>query len=405
MASELIIQLQNPDGSFVCEQYTNLPTPRSTYIAISYTNNANSEQLAIELKNRIIAAIKNIEHSFSSVMPRCGGAAVTFNHCYALSIPENFKLLIVVSDGNINTFADNSVLAWTDKILPVIPNGQNVNLPPPFNVPNAVFWNVNIGEVIPSIFGIIGISEEDQKIFISYKRTDREDLAIQLFDRLSHEGFDVFLDRFSINPGVNFQNRLYQELADKAMIVLLESPNYLSSEWVQYEIDFAKQYRLGILAVNTNSSPQTPAVDNEFRLNYLLTPANILDITDLNQLIIDIKYNHSIALYRKKYYLRNNILEALSNIGATSSIDNIGFIESLDAVGGQLYKIWATPRPPKVNDYHFTDTCHVNVEKIIVGPQFQEERRLIVNNWLSDKSTIKYFNEGELLRLAEYIYN
>ena len=67
------------------------------------------------------------------------------------------------------------------------------------------------------------ITTEITRIFISYRRLETLPVALQLFDRLTHEGFDVFLDRFSIPPGYDFQRRLNQELEDKSMVILLES--------------------------------------------------------------------------------------------------------------------------------------------------------------------------------------
>jgi hypothetical protein len=405
MASELIIQLQNKDGSFNCEKYNHLPSPKSVYIAICFTDNDQSELLAIELKTKLIDSIKKIESNFTSSAPPCGSnSIVDFNSCYALGIPENLKLLIVVSDAKVNTFSNPSVLSWNENTLPVIQSGNHVTLPNPFNKPNAVFWRNQIDEVVPTIFGIIGISEEDQRIFISYRRDDTAKLAEQLFDRLHHEGFDVFLDRFSINPGVNFQNRLYQELADKAMVIFLESPTFITSSWIQLEIDFAKKYRLGLLALNIDSSPMITSIDSEYRTNLTRNSSELLDKSTLADLVIYIREQHSIALFRKKNYLKKNIIEALENVGATTTIDNNGFISVNNKTGILNYKIWATPRPPAVNDYHYTDISHSIGERVIVGPEFQEDKRVRLNSWLCNKSTIKYYNEGELLDLANLIY-
>ena len=392
MASELIIQLQNRDGSFSCEKFDHLPSPKSVYIAICFTDNDESEQLAIDLKTNLIASITNLENNFITALPPCGGNAVGFNGCQALGIPDNLKLLVVVSDGISNTFADPSIFNWSEITLPIIQLGRHVNLPTPFNIPNAVFWRNSIDEVIPYIFGLIGVSEEEQRIFISYRRDDTTAFAEQLFDRLHHEGFDVFLDRFSIEPSVNFQNRLYQELADKAMIVFLESPTFLSSPWIQLEIAFAKKYRLGLLALNVDVSPQIPAIDNEYRIPVSLSnTTRQIDIIALDNLVTEIRQRHSVALYRMKNYLNNNIVAALESKGAKTSFDNNGFI-SVAAKAGKLdYKIWATPRPPKVNDYHYTDISHATGERVIVGPEFKENNREKVNTWLSQKSSVKYF--------------
>jgi len=405
MASELIIQFQNRDGSFSCEKFDHLTSPKSVYIAICFTDNNASEQLAIDLKVNLITSITNLESNFITALPPCGGNAIGFNGCHALGTPDNLKLLIVVSDGMSNTFADQSVLNWSETTLPVIQLGHHVNLPTPFNIPNAVFWKNSIDEVIPYIFGLIGISEEDQRIFISYRRDDTTPFAGQLFDRLHHEGFDVFLDRFSIEPSVNFQKRLYQELADKAMIVFLESPTFLSSHWIQLEIAFAKKYRLGLLALNIDGSPQIPAIDNEYRISVSLsTTTKQVDLAVLDNLVTKIRQRHSVALYRMRNYLNNNIVAALESRGAKTSFDNNGFINVTDKAGKLDYKIWATPRPPIVTDYHYTDISHANGERVIVGPEFKENKREKVNTWLSQKSLVKYYNEGEILSLTNLIY-
>ena len=405
MASELIIQLQNRDGSFNCEKFEHLPSPKSVYIAICFTDNNQSEQLAIDLKRNLINSIRNIESHFISSLPPCQRDVADFNKCRSLGISSNLKILLVVSDGNSNTFVNTSVLSWTHTTLPIFPINTNVSLPPPLGNPQATFWKNNIDEVIPTVFGLIGISEEDQRIFISYRQKDTTPFAEQLFDRLHHEGFDVFLDRFSINPAVNFQNRLYQELADKAMIVFLESPTFLSSSWVQLEIAFAKKYRLGILALNVDGSPKIPAIDNEYRINVSLsTTTKEVDKSALDNLVTEIRQRHSVALYRMRNYLNNNIVAALESKGATTSFDDNGFINVADKTGKLNYKIWATPRPPKVNDYHYTDISHASGEKVIVGPEFKENKREQVNSWLSKKSVVKYYNEGEILNLTNLIY-
>lgn len=405
MASELIIQLQNRDGSFNCEKFDNLPSPKSTYIAICFTDNNRSKQLATELKTKLINSISNLGSNFIGSQPPCNGHVADFNGCQVLGVPDNLKLLIVVSDGKSSTIANASVLKWTETILPVLQSDIPVTLPNPFNSPQVAFWNADIDEVIPTIFSLIGISEEDQRIFISYRRTDTSAFAEQLFDRLSHEGFEVFLDRFSINPGVNFQNRLYQELADKAMIVFLESPNFLTSPWIQLEIAFAKKYRLGYLALNIDKSLEIISIDDEFRKDISLTiGTGLLNSPSLNNLVNDIKQLHSVALYRMKNYLNTNIIAALKNNGATPNFDENGFISVANRARNLNYKIWATPRPPKVNDYHHSDVSNPVGEKVIFGPEFMEEKREILNTWISRKSVVRFYNEGEILSLTNLIY-
>lgn len=407
MASELIIQLQNRDGSFNCEKFDHLPSPKSVYIAICFTDTNQSEQLAGELKKNLIDSISVLEPRLRVSNPPCGGTVKPFGDCQALKIPENGKLLIVVSDGTTGNFANNSILTWPDIVLPVLPVSKKdlpIELPKRFKELQVAFWDARISEVIPNIYGLIGISDEDQRIFISYKRKDTSELAEQLFDCLNHIGFEVFLDRFSIRPSVHFQNRLYQELADKAMIIFLESANFLDSEWVQLEIAFAKKYRLGLLALNTGASKKVQSIDDEFRINFAsLDDSGRLNSRDLDSLVVDIKKHHSIALYRMRNYLNTNIIAALQSRGASPSFDKSGFINVLNKDGKLEYKIWATARPPKVNDYHYADISHASGIKVIFGPEFREQKREVLNGWLSHKSQVAYYMEGQILKLIDSI--
>jgi hypothetical protein len=403
--AELIIQLQKKDGTFHCEKFDNLPSPKSVYVAICFTDNDQSEKLAIDLKTALINSISNLGGGFDSSTPPCNGNVNAFGTCQALAVPENTKLLIVVSDGTSNSFTNKDILNWSENILPVLKAGSNVDLPAPLKNPQAVFWNSGIEEVLSNIYALIGISDEDLRIFISYKRSDTSDFAEQLFDRLNHEGFEVFLDRFSIRPGINFQSRLYQELADKSMVIFLESQNFLDSAWVEKEIVFAKKYRLGYLAVNVGTEKKIVTIDDDYRKTVSLdSVSKLLDSVALDRLVNEIKMQHSVALYRMRQYLNTNVIFALQSKGATTTFDKNGFINVLDKTGKLHYKIWATARPPKVNDYHYTDISHSSGVKVIFGPEFQEQKREILNTWLSQKATVTYFNEGEILSLINKIY-
>lgn len=403
MASELIIQLQDQFGNFSCEKYANIPTPRSVYLAICFNNSSVSQQLAIHLKQSLINYISNLNSSFISQPAPCGGNAKSFGNCQAINIVDNYKLLIVVSDGSNILFNEPAVCNWNQEVLPIIKQTAPYNLPHPFNIPQACFWHNDISESIPTICRYIGISPFTQRVFISYRRIDTSKFADQLFDKLNRKGFEVFLDRFSIDPGINFQKRLYQELADKAMVVLIESPDYLKSKWVQYEIDFAKKYRLGLFAVNVNNSPKVKTIMADRRKDVLLKPNSELNETDLDDLCLKIEEQHTQALYIQKHYLTNSIYNTLKACGAYPTIDNRGFISFSNISGNKTFKVWAIPRPPETNDYYHTDSNRDTATGIIVGPMFIEETRQAINEWLEKKSLVNFYTEGQILNLNKLV--
>ncbi len=92
-------------------------------------------------------------------------------------------------------------------------------LPPALGHLQIAHWHNTISEITPSILAASEVAPEEFRIFISYKRSEAAELAEQLFEALSKEVFDVFLESASLfPPGLNFKTRLRQELADKAML-------------------------------------------------------------------------------------------------------------------------------------------------------------------------------------------
>ena len=402
MAAELIIQLQSDEKDFQWHRLVNFPSRYSAYIVFSYTDNPASRQMAIDLSNSLIAALATMDCT-EDVNYNANGPNHNLDTFHSTLPRENIKLLVIVSDGNSAVFSNDGIPNWKNDVLPVIKAGATVLFDEPFNKFNAVFWKKNIKEVVPAIMRLTGVSDEGQRIFISYRRVDTTEFADQLFDRLSHEGFEVFLDRFSIEPAVNFQMRLSQELSDKAMVVLLESPTYLQSGWIQYEIDFAKTYRLGLFALNIDNAPKIPTVDDEYRKNITLGKDKRMGDDEMNELVYEIRMRHETALFRKRYNLYNGIMVALNARGASPATDEKGFINVYSKVKKVDYKIWAVGRPADTHDYHLSDSSSNKNEGIIIGPEFIEANRYEVNKWLAGKSRILFFNESQILDLCDIV--
>lgn len=86
-----------------------------------------------------------------------------------------------------------------------------------------------------------------RKLFISYRRTDSTLVANQLFDGLVKANYDVFLDTYSIQPAVAFQEELHHRLTDCDVLVQLYTNEFKSSKWCQEEILSANQKQIGIV--------------------------------------------------------------------------------------------------------------------------------------------------------------
>ena len=141
-----------------------------------------------------------------------------------------------------------------ERLLPVLPlthkrTGLDEILPKIVQPLNAKPWDRAEAQAVQALLDLLGLIEHERRVFISYARSETSALALQLRTKLSERGFDVFLDRFSIQPADDFQKRLTIELADKAFVLFLETPAAIASEWVEYEIAFAHDHQIALLAL------------------------------------------------------------------------------------------------------------------------------------------------------------
>ena len=88
---------------------------------------------------------------------------------------------------------------------------------------------------------------KERRLFISYRRSDSTPIASQLYSALDARGFDVFLDTNGVPPGSDFQDVLWQRLADSDVVVLLDTDGFSESRWTQEELAKANTTNVQIL--------------------------------------------------------------------------------------------------------------------------------------------------------------
>ncbi len=86
-----------------------------------------------------------------------------------------------------------------------------------------------------------------RKVFISYKRSESSSVAIQLYEALEKNNFDVFLDTHSIKPAEPFQDELWHRMTDCDVIVLLNTKGFLDSKWCKEELAEAAAKQIGLV--------------------------------------------------------------------------------------------------------------------------------------------------------------
>lgn len=156
-----------------------------------------------------------------------------------------------------NPFNDIDITAQLKQdaniILPIVDNLKEFNK----SIPK-LLWEINgvslsskndIEPLVNSILEGFSLLRISRKLFISYRRNESSEVAIQLYEQLEKCGFDVFLDTHSIRPGEPFQEELWHRMADTDVIVLLNTPGFLDRKWTKEEVAQANAMSIGILQV------------------------------------------------------------------------------------------------------------------------------------------------------------
>jgi hypothetical protein len=311
------------------------------------------------------------------------------------------------------------------RILPVYPEQSRIavqqHVPPEYRTINAAFWSQRVEQVVPAVLAQAGLTFTNPRCFITYRQREAPALALQLFDALSHAGFDSFLDYLRIEPGVDFQARLTQELGDKSCVVVLESHGILTSEWTLYEINRAKTMRIGLMALHLPGSPAVPGIDGDARYN--VHPEHVTELTpegtttphaelsqeSLSRVVSWIRSQHDRQLLRRNAMLQTSMRNALRLAGLSDQqqyFDAAGVLHVLQTGGdGRGYMIWLPVRPPETADfYQAHGTCQQarpGTQGVLIGlSSHMDGTRRAIHTWLGERTDIVTVDEEDMASAA-----
>lgn len=103
--------------------------------------------------------------------------------------------------------------------------------------------------IATALLECVGLLPRQRRVFVSYRRAEGREAALQLFDVLSSKIFDVFLDTHGILPAEDFQGVLWHRLCDSDVLVMLDTANYFASRWTAAEFGRALAKGISILRV------------------------------------------------------------------------------------------------------------------------------------------------------------
>jgi hypothetical protein len=278
----------------------------------------------------------------------------TFDHCYGpcglgcwasySPIAENL-LVVVTSAGGPSPALNAEVDHWLARgfgALGVVAASlkPEVVLPSSMRSLVALPYMASVADTTAEIVDLLLLAGAERRAFISYAHQDGRTLAQDVFEALAVSRFDVYLDRFRTKPSSDFVERIDDELRDKSMVVVIETPQAIASTWVLHEIMTAKYRRYGLLALNIGGQPQHPEIGNGRRLT--------LPTFDKDQVCAAVERHHRMAIVdqrrRRAHALRMALARAARMAALASTVVPDG--ERCHLVGGQVdYSVLGSFRP------------------------------------------------------------
>ena len=111
------------------------------------------------------------------------------------------------------------------------------------------YTNGGAKRVATALLECVGLLPKQRRVFVSYRRDEAKEAALQMFDALSARHFDVFPDTHSIAPAEDFQTMLWHRLCDSDVLLMLDTPGYFDSRWTTAEFGRALAKGISVLRV------------------------------------------------------------------------------------------------------------------------------------------------------------
>lgn len=306
-----------------------------------------------------------------------GRVAISFGPLTATARLHPGLLIVLASHAATTSPTVATQIAYAQgQVVPVLPvfsaaTSYTAQVPAALHPINGMSWSSvdPPDQVAQCALRLLGIADVDRRIFVSYRRTDGSAVAESIRMALLNAGWDVFLDRFSVPPAVDFQQRLDVELADKAFVLLIESPDAAGSQWVSHEVGFALRHGMGLMSLTlptTRSHERFPGVPDAMR--YLLTPSHIVTGGTMrgaltpaagDVVVAEVEARHATSLRLRREILLLSVQDALRIAGRTvTQLDESSVLGTSSAHRDLVRVVSRAPSPADLRTLDKLRTAH-----------------------------------------------
>ncbi len=249
----------------------------------------------------------------------------------------------------------------------------------------------DIEKLVSCILEGLSLLRLSRRLFISYKRDESSTVAIQLFEQLEKNGFDVFLDTHSIRSGEPFQEELWHRMADTDVVVLLNTPGFLNSNWTTQELAKANSMSIGILQViwpshklerDAELSIPLQLSDSDFGNSIFKEPTSYLTQNTISNIIRQVESLRARSLASRQDNIITEFIASSNRIGKKADLQSEKFITIKRSDGKELLII-PTVGVPQAFTYNQSEELVARIKsKNVAGAYLLFDHRNIREKWI-----------------------
>lgn len=211
--------------------------------------------------------------------------------------------------------------------VPTIPvvdvAGSFEDLPDDLKGPNGLRLTIadtQMEALSAALLECVGLMRQQRRVFVSYRRTESRDAALQLHEILTGKGFDVFLDTHDIRPGEPFQEVLWHRMTDSDVVIVLDTATYFERKWTREEFGKAMAKEIHILRIVWPGHNPTEHLNTGQMIRLEkddLTAVNLLDDAVVGEVAIQVERIRSRSIAARFRSLTGKLTAELTRIEAT----------------------------------------------------------------------------------------
>ncbi len=249
----------------------------------------------------------------------------------------------------------------------------------------------DIEKLVSFILEGLSLLRLSRRLFISYKRDESSTVAIQLFEQLEKNGFDVFLDTHSIRPGEPFQEELWHRMADTDVVVLLNTPGFLNSNWTTQELAKANSMSIGVLQViwpshklerDAELSIPLKLSDSDFGNKTFKKQTSYLNPITISNIISRVESRRARSLASRQDNIITEFIASTNRVGKKADLQSEKFITIKRSDGKELVII-PTVGVPQAFTYNQSEELVARIKaKNVAGVFLLFDHRNIREKWI-----------------------